>query len=496
AELERERIEELSRLLKLSEAEGGDSDNAMAGMSRDGSFETTVSDDGMFMTIGLQPPIAGGEAVKPDTVLAWLREQSIAQGVDVAAIRSATEQAAAGDVVEDVLIVRGRDPKPGTGEKFELFGRAGTDEDLCQVGPEEFVQKRGGPIVCRVGDRVLRRVPPTRGKPGYNAKGEVLEPPAPAETSLDVGPNIRAAGDDYFSEVGGVVVWDGRRIEVRKMLVLSQDVMRTDGPIDFDGDVHARGGVRSGAVIKATGNIQIDGPVEAAKIESTGGEVVLRHGVAGRRQAVIRSFGDVYTRFAENVTIIARGSILIDVGALHCHLTAGNAIRLPRGRGQLLGGVAMAGEVIEAKQLGANSGVVTDVSVGLSAEVMDAIGKVDGEIKEIQQRRDAAAELAEKMKRAIGDPAQLCPDELATYTRLRRAELTCDLKIRGLDEQRQEILEAAAAQHSGSVDVTGQMFPRVIARIGSATFDNRELRRRCRLMYDEKALRIVAVPLR
>lgn len=492
---ERERIEELSRLLKLAESEGGDA-SVMEGMSRDGSFETSVSDDRMLMTLRLQPPVAGGEAVTADAVLAWLRERQIAQGVDVAAIRGATEKAAAGEVVEDVVIVRGREAEPGRGEQFEFFGREGTDEPLLQVSPADFSRKRGTPIVCCAGDRVLRRVPPTAGRRGYDAEGRILDPPEPKASVLEKGPNVAAKADDYFAEVGGVVVWDGRRIEVRKMLVLAQDVMRTDGTIDFDGDVHVRGAVRSGAVIKATGDIQVDGPVEAATIESTAGDIVLRHGVAGRQRGVIRASGDVYTRFAENVTISARGTISLDVGALHSHLSAGVAIRLPRGRGQLLGGVAMAGEVIEAKQLGANSGVVTDVSVGLSTEVMDAIGEVDRQTNVIRERRDAAAELAEKMKRAIGDPARLCPDELATYTRLRQAELTCDLKIRQLDEKRQAILDAAAAEHGGSVDVTGQMFPRVIVRIGSSTFENRELRRRCRLKYDEKSHRIAAVPLR
>ena len=486
AEPERQQLQELARLMEKAQALRG-ADNGS--LELPGHFELTGSQDQMTLTLSVRPPVAGGKAVSVDEVLAWLRERQINTGVDVKAIRRAIEAAAAGEEVHDVVVVRGRAPKPGHDARVERYGRKTAESPPLALTESQLA---GSDVwMCKAGDLVLRYHPAKAGEAGYNAMGESIEPPAPREVELQPGRHVRVDGNDWYAEVSGVVCFQGDRVEVRKALIFHQDVTHKSEPIDFDGEVHVHAAVRSRASIRATGNVIIDGPVEAAEIESTEADVVLRSGVAGQGAAVIHAARDINARFAERASLFAERNITLQVGSLHSRLIAHEQVTALQGKGHLAGGVIMAGEKVSVKQLGARGGVRTDVTVGLSKEVLERLAEIDQLVAKATQRRDTAAGLADQIRRAVGDPLKLNPRELQVYTRLEQLQLVCSVQIRKLNERRKGLLAECARGKSGKVEVMTSIMSNVGVTIGSADIELDSRPGPCTLSFSESSGSVV-----
>ncbi|MFW6058986.1 MAG: DUF342 domain-containing protein [Phycisphaeraceae bacterium] len=465
-ESERRQLEEIAQLLASSDDGQGAADGAL---DCAGDFELTPSDDRMFLVLSVRPPVAGGDPVKAEDVLDALKQRSISLGVDMKAIRRAVDAAARGEEVQDVVVVSGRHAKHGQDAHLRRFARRSHD------GPVEPLTDKDldgdTPLLCKQGDVLMQYVPPVPGKPGHTALGEALQPPDPADIDPVAGKNVQREGNNFIAEVTGVAMFDGHSVETRKALIVHKDVTHQSDPIDFDGEVQVRGSVRSGAKVRATGNIVIAGNVEAAEIESIEGDVVLRSGVAGRHIAVIRAARDVNARFAEATSIVAGRDINLQVGSLHSRLIAHRTVHAVQGKGHIGGGVVMAGERVRAKQLGARGGVATHVTVGLSSETMKGLSQNDKLAARARQRREHCAELTGQIERAVGNPLKLSKRELNIYTKLRQLQVVCDVQLRKLTQQRQQLLAEGHRDFGGRVEVLVSIMPNVEINIGGAETD-------------------------
>jgi len=479
SDAERQQIEELTQLLQTDPSRQGDVDK----LAKPAEFQVSTASDRMSMHLTIRPAMAGGQDVSVDDVLQWLSDQEVTRGVDREAIEQTVNEAAEGRKVEDAVIVRGARPTEGTAERVIVCARRSMDADPAEFDPADL-SSEGQAGMCVEGDVILKKIPAQPGEPGFTATGQTIDPPPPDTINITAGPNVEMHGQQCIAKVGGLVIYGGGRIEVRRMLVIDKDVTGNQEAVHFDGDIHVRAAIRSGARVVATGNLTVDGCVEAAYVESTGGDVELRHGAVGGHEGVVKAAGSITARFAENVTLMAGDDIIIDIGAMHSRLIAYRAIRLSRGRGQMVGGSAMAGEVIEIKQAGSSSGVRTELCVGLGRTAMQTMAQIDGQIARLQLKRDQAYEYAEKLRRTVGDPTHLKPDEVRTYTSLRQVQLVCDVKIRELRTKRDEVLADAAEQSGGHIDVAVSLMPEVVVHIGDAEMVVNKAQHRCRLTYD------------
>ncbi|HEX7010241.1 MAG TPA: FapA family protein [Phycisphaeraceae bacterium] len=482
-EPERQQLREIAQLIEKAHGV----DDLKNPLSCAGAFEFAPSPDGMFLSLTIHPPVAGGSAVTVEDVLAWLKERNISRGVDLKTIKRAVEQAQQGKEVRDTVVVRGRPATPGRDARLERFARRTPDGPL---EPVRLIGRDDPLLLCRQGDIVMRYIPPVPGEAGYTALGEPIEPPAPQDLEHTAGPHVRVHNNEYIADVSGVVIFEGNRVEARKVLVIYQDLTRKSDPVDFDGEVHVRGAVRSGAIVKASGNIVIEGPVEAAEIHSAQGDVVLRSGVAGQNAAVIRAGRDVIARFAEAASLFAGRDIALHVGSLHSRLLAYNQIEATQGKGQIVGGTVIAGEKIRVKQLGARGGMRTDVTVGLSPDTLNRLGEIEQATARAAQRRNQCTELIEQMNRAVGDPLKLSPKELDVYTRLRQLQLVCDYQIRRLNQQRLDVLAESARHHKGRVEVLLNVMSNVRITIGDAELEPEGYFGPCTYYYHEQHGRI------
>ncbi len=492
---QRAQFDEIVQLLQ----DGPERNEVVEQLSRDATIRLEPSADEMQLRLTIQPAVGHGRAATMRDVAERMQALGVQHGILKSTVERCVAEAREGRAVSGEVVVRGRRPtapKPG---RVRLFGRPRREAEAVEIeldGQADRPVEREAVWHCREGDVVLRIEPPIPGRPGYTVFGRKLPAATLESPTVTVGDNVEADGSTFRAKTAGVILYERGRIEVRRMLVVTEDVTGQSAPIDFDGDVHVRASVRNHGRITASRDIRIDGSVEIARIESTGGSITLKHGVAGQQQAVLRAAKSIEVGFAENATLFAGEDIRIGIGAMHSRLIAGQAIFLSRGRGQLVGGTAMAGSFLEAKQLGAPGGAWTEVLVGLPRKAMEWLGQLDGEIARLRTKQQEAADLADKLQRSVGDPRKLKDAERQAYTQLRQFELVCDLRISAMLKKRDQVMTSTARAEGGRVDVLEKLMPRVMIRLGDAELETDEQRKRCRIVYDPEQQRLEFQTLR
>jgi uncharacterized protein (DUF342 family) len=182
---------------------------------------------------------------------------------------------------------------------------------------------------------------------------------------------LRAANAGYPGHVVlreiDLVIRAGERVAVMPIYSVQGDVDFNTGNLDFDGNIIVSGGVKPGFRVRATGNVQIGGTVEAAQLEA-GGNVTVGGGVVGHNEAVVRAGGAITARFVEAAELHAKGQILI--GSEIRQSTAISEDRvIVAGPGRIVGGHVRGRESVEAKVIGSASGTPTSVQAGWGEEM-------------------------------------------------------------------------------------------------------------------------------
>lgn len=345
------------------------------------AFSVEVDPEFMSAELVLPPRPEGASAPDPAAVLHALAAAGVVAGIDPAAVIAACSSGAARTVV-----ARGIPAQPGADSRFELLV-AETRDRAPVVGADGLVDFRelGAIPLVSEGQALMRRHPPEPGIEGRNLRGEVL--PARHGQALEFEQPLQgarlAAGDPDLLEaaVNGQPVRKGNGVVIEQLL----RVPRVDvgsGNLDFDGTVQVDGDVLPGMKVRATGDVVVMGAVEGGEVDASG-DVRVAGGVVA--QSSIRAGGGVTARFVEAARVYAGTSITILENALQAELQAMNAIRVgtrsPQ-RGRLSGGSAKAMLLIQVPWLGADTGAVTRIELGVNPEL-------DARYQDLLQRIEA-----------------------------------------------------------------------------------------------------------
>lgn len=308
---------------------------------------------------------APGE-LETDVVEAALAAAGVTYGIQPEAIESlcAGEQ-------KQAVIARGEAPRPGTDTRFEPLiphRRESGKPTLLPDGRVDYLNL-GYAESVRVGDPLMRRIPPTAGRPGCNVRGEMLTCRDGHDRSFRrVGLGTKLSPEDpdlLVAAVSGLPTYGPDYVRVDPVLWLSSVDVGT-GHIHFAGTVIVAGDVASGLRIDADRDVIVTGTVEAAEIRA-GGNVELRGGMVGQGSGLVAAGGSVTARYLDNVTVTAGEDLYFEETISHSDVSVCRDISAVAayGRGQIIGGTARAGRQVRTKLLGAPAGTATTVVVGL-----------------------------------------------------------------------------------------------------------------------------------
>lgn len=260
--------------------------------------------------------------------------------------------------------------------------------DYTEEGHFQSAQK--GDVICEL-------APPTACQDGRTVENKVCYASAGQAAHLPRGRNteISEDGTALLASCDGHVEYNGS-FQVKPVMEITGSVDVSTGDVSCHGDLHIRGDVCSGFTVRATGNITVDGVVEASVVEA-GGDLVVRKGVQGNNQAILRAQRNIYARYLESSTVLARENLDAEC-IINCEVYSDGFVTAKSGRGTIIGGTVRASKGVNAHIVGARAEQQTSVMLGGRPfedferdGLLHRIEELERELKKISRQSDGAA---------------------------------------------------------------------------------------------------------
>ena len=256
------------------------------------------------------------------------------------------------------------------------------------------------------------------------------------------------------------------KLNVYPVYEVKGSVDNSTGDIRFVGKVVVRGNVLTGFSIKADGDIEVDGVVEGAKLESEG-NILLKRGAQGSGRGSLICKGSLVSKFIENCTVEVGGDIVADA-IMHSIISSKSTIELKGRKGLLVGGKVAARNEIRAKTIGSPMATVTTIEVGIDPDLrknMDSIvKKLEQEKKSLEQVNFNIGLIAKMAKKGyVPENKKVLLKKCVEL----KAQLEENIKqhetlVNGMKEQLNTISR-------GRVKVQNVVYPGTVITIGSST---------------------------
>ena len=216
----------------------------------------------------------------------------------------------------------------------------------------------------KCGDVICDIVPPTKGINGCTITGKTIPALNGSDPEIPKGRNTEISQDGLhlISTHIGHVEFSGNEFQVNPILDIEGNVNPLIGNINFLGDIHIHGDVCCGVSIRATGNIQVDGVIEACIIEA-GKNIVVSSGIQGQNSAIIKAHKCVYAKYLENCKVYAKEDVYADC-IIGCNIYSNGSIKATTGRGAIIGGTICSSKEVLANSIGSKTEKITSVLLG------------------------------------------------------------------------------------------------------------------------------------
>ncbi len=332
-----------------------------------------------YLTLPM-PPVE--ERYSPEEVLEKVHAAGVKVGLDKDKVRSLAEE---GYYDRECLIAKGLavtdgidgyfsfkfDPNPSTKPTHRPDGTV----DYWSIHSIEQVEK---------GQIIAEYVEPVQGQNGMTVKGKFLTAKKGRPQPPLTGKGFDRSEDNktYTANMTGKIEMVNNRIMISPIYEVYGDVGLNTGNIDFRGDVIIHGNVPTGAVIKATGTLTVDGTVEGCIID-VNKDVVIRGGMLGSGKGTIKTRGSLHAKFLEYATVVAEGMVEAD-SIINCHIDSNDKVFLRGKHASIVGGIIHAAKGVEAFNIGNNLGVKTELFAGVNWEVKRQLAYHENCIREAE----------------------------------------------------------------------------------------------------------------
>ena len=291
-------------------------------------------------------------------------------------------------------------------------------------------------VAVESGQHLATLIPATTGEQGHDVTGRPLVPSAGKELTINTDDSIELTSEGRFvARASGVLEFRDNTMQISPCLNVDQYVDFSTGNIDFDGDVEIKRGVRDKFVVRATGNIEVGGLIEAAVIEA-GGNLNARTGMAAKETGHVKIGGNLTSKYLECVQGIVKKDVEVRRGILHCYIDVCGDLHIERGAIQ--GGrirITGAGFVGD---LGSPSGEETMIVLGYAPSIQAHLAVADQYMEECERKCEQTSGQLRMLQSAGAGQLQSQRDEMG--------ELMCALsmlqsKIPRIEQKKRSLLE-------------------------------------------------------
>lgn len=441
---------------------------------QDSRLEVYLSEDSMQAFAKMSPPKNGGKTLRTEDIEKHLQDAGVIHGIKH-------------DVIEDIvikqlfftqsLIAEGTPPTASkNGEiqlKFQSHGKPSPEEDAHgkvdykNIGVIQTVAK---------GDLLAVRTQSQPGTPGKSVLGGEIPSPPGLLPPWKLGVHCYLSEDEnsLYAEIEGrpVIDRDGS-IRVDEVCLL-ENVDYSTGNVDFPGTIIVEGRIADDFRLKTKGSLIIKKSIGRVFLHAEG-DIVLSGGVMGRSGGLIESESDIYAKFAEQANLKAGKSIFITEASMHSNLVAGKDILLEGGRGELIGGEAIAGGSILANKIGAVVETKTSLLIGIPPKVLNEIDVLKKDIADKTAILEKITITLSKLQ-DIAAKKDLTAEEQAMLTKLKKAYRKFSDTKKNLLQQYEDFIAKYEPSPKSYVKIEKTIFPRVNVNFGKGKKYNSEIK--------------------
>lgn len=327
--------------------------------------------------------------------------------------------------------------------------------------------------IVKEGQLIATYHEPVDGSNGMTVKGKLLVAKRGRPLPPLTGKGFERSEDNktYTCTMDGKIEMKNNRILISDVHEVHGDVGLKTGNIDFRGDVIIHGNVPTGAVIRATGSITIDGTVEGAIIDAHK-DVIIRGGMLGAGRGTVITKGNLIVKFMEYVKVKAHGSVTTD-SLINCKVTAYDKVYLRGKHASIVGGTVHAATGIEAYNFGNEYGVKTEVYTGVNMEVKKQITYHENCIVEAQDMIEkinvGIKQLDEAVKLGVEIPAND-----SRRASLLRTKIVKQAELASHTQQLNEMNDVVENAKGASVNVLQDVYNGVIIGINDVLHQVKE----------------------
>lgn len=430
-------------------------------------LKITVEPNGLYAKGRFYAPSSQGNLLKKEDIIALLAQAGITYGIIT---KNLDIFCKARLYCTDIVLAKATKPIEGSDAEITYYFDVTKTRKptLNEDGSVDFHRLDAIPRV-EEGAVLATLKPADSGKAGTDVYGKPLPPKKVKHLKLKHGLNIHLSEDELtmYADVSGHATVANDQVFVSDTYEVPADVSTATGDIDYNGNVEVKGNVATGYKIQATGDIVVNGVVEGATLIA-GGQIMIKRGVQGMGKGVLKSKGNIVSKFFENCEVTSGGDVTADA-IMHSQVQASGKIIVAGKRGLITGGSLLAGNGIEAKTVGSTMGTATALEVGVDPEILEQYHAVADEIKENEENIEKTEKVLAFLIKKKKDGETLSEDKLQLLQVAKANNDAMKKKAEDLAARQDELNEIINEQKDGKIIVHNVAYTGVKLTISKAT---------------------------
>ena len=454
------------------------------------TYKLIVSPDKMQATVRFYAPSAGGARISLAELGRDLAFHKITYGLKSEEMKAFFD---APQYCTDLIVAEGTPPKQGKNASIEYLFETNLDSKptLNEDGTVDFF-RLNNICHCNAGQELARLTPEERGEPGATIYNDPIKPAEVRALVLKRTNNTSVSEDKLTlkADVDGHVSLVDNRVFVANVYTV-EDVNSSTGNIEFEGSVVVRGNVFTNFSIKAKGNIEVQGVVEGAVLESDG-DIIINKGMKGMGRGTLKAGNNVISKFIENAKVEAGGYVSSDA-ILHSEIIAANEITVTSKKGFITGGRVCAGNLVHVKTLGSEMGSDTIVEVGVDPTMKIRIQRLQKRIAELNKDIKSTQPILNTMAQKIASGIKMSPDQIKYVQNLTLENKARTEEVETALDELDELQSQFERSGNAQVIVTGDVYTGTMIAIGDVSMTVRSSMSYCRFIKQGGEVKMTAI---
>lgn len=316
-----------------------------------------------------------------------------------------------------------------------------------------------------------------RGINGKKIDGTPLLASDGKKIEIQLGKNI--AVDDnkrIYSTRDGFVQKKKNILAVIGLLEVDGDVDPSVGNIKFDGNAMIKGIVKTGFEVHARDGIVVKGVAEGAILESDG-DIILKKGMHGHEQGLVKTKSNVVSNYLANCTVEAGGEV--KSGAImHSKIfSQGGVFALGKGA-TIVGGIVRSKGDVYAGVIGSEAETPTTIEVGVDPELKQRHESIHSDlISEKNQLDNVSKSIAIFSKKAKSH--ELSDKEKMKLAEFIKKKNELEVEVESLQNEYDKIEQRFEQLNKGKIRVEDCIYPGVKIIIGNDVMFVRQKLNKC-----------------